>query len=300
MKKKNPVILLTGGTGYLGSNLLKQILSEGYEVIVLKRSFSNTFRIAEYLDQVTTYDIDTIDTKQIFEEHTLDIILHCATDYGRKGRDPIHTLEANLMLPLSLLELGREYGVSCFINTDTILDKRISNYSLSKRQFKDWLMSYKNDMVCVNIALEHFYGPGDDKTKFVSHMLQSLITAVPSIELTKGEQKRDFVYIDDVVQAFMTVLQHRDTFKKELYYFEIGSNKAVTIRKFVEMMKEYLQNTSTELQFGALPYREHEVMECVADTANIANLGWECCTSLEEGLQKTIQFELEQLNTNTL
>lgn len=296
MIAQKKVILLTGATGYLGSNILPRLIEGGYEVKVLKRSFSNTFRIDAYLDRITTYNVDKIDDcRQLFEENKIDTILHCATHYGRKDNGAIHVLEANLLLPLRLLELGREYGVRHFISTDTILDKRINSYSLSKKQFKEWLMSYKNDLVCINMALEHFYGAGDDDTKFVSYILRSLLRGVDSIDITKGEQKRDFVYIDDVVSAFMTVLNSIDKSNVEngFYSFEIGSGKAITIRELVEMMKKSVHNEKTILNFGALPYRENEVMECVADTSQMEKMGWKCKYSLEEGIAMTIQAELK-------
>lgn len=291
-------ILLTGGTGYLGSNILKEMLrKESCEVIVLKRSFSNTFRINSYKEKIRTYDVDKIDYKKIFECGKIDVILHCATDYGRKNFDPIQIIEANLLLPLRLLELGREYGVKCFINTDTILDKRINNYSLSKKQFKDWLMNYQKDLICVNVALEHFYGPGDDKTKFVSHTLSDLINEVDNIDFTLGEQKRDFVFIDDAVSAFMLILENVNNFNNKFYNFEIGSSETRSIRKVVELMKNMLGNKKTILKFGALPYRDNEVMECVANISEIIKLGWSSKYSLEEGLKKTIDFELKSANS---
>lgn len=295
--EQNKVILLTGGTGYLGSNILSGLIRENYEVKVLKRSFSNTFRIEMHMGGVRTYDADKVDLKEIFENNKIDSILHCATDYGRKNHDPIQIIEANLLLPLRLLELGRKYGVKCFINTDTILDKRINDYSLSKQQFKDWLMSYKNDLICVNVALEHFYGPGDDSTKFVSYILRSLIQGEDKIDFTKGEQKRDFVFIDDVVSAFMVILENINNFSNRFYNFEIGSSETRSIKEVVELLKNLLGNKKTILNFGALPYRENEVMDCVADVSEITKLGWSSKYSLEEGLKKTIDFELKSANS---
>ena len=124
---------------------------------------------------VAAYDIDKVDIKTIFAHHQIDIILHCATDYGRKNIEPLQVIDANLTLPLRLLELGKRNGVSCFINTDTILDKRVSYYSLSKRQFNDWLQVYRNDICCINVALEHFFGPGDDETKFVAFIISQML-----------------------------------------------------------------------------------------------------------------------------
>ena len=136
-------------------------------------------------------------------------------------------MEANFLFPLKLLELGKKYHVTCFINTDTILDKRIDNYSLSKKQFKEWLFVYRKNFGCVNVALEHFYGPGDNPARFVTYIVHSLLKNVERIDLTKGEQKRDFIYIDDVVDAFIKIVNSSDTFLRDFYEFEVG-----TIRLF--------------------------------------------------------------------
>ena len=290
-------ILLTGATGYLGSNILKALVNENqHKVIALKRTFSNIFRIKDCLDKIIFYNLDEMDIEKVFSENKIDIILHCATDYGRKNVNPLQIIDANLVLPVRLLELGARYGVRCFINTDTILDKRINHYSLSKKQFKEWLLSYKDNLICVNVALEHFYGPGDDKTKFVSHVVDGLINQVEKIDFTKGEQKRDFVYIEDVVDAFLKIINHAITLENGFYEFEIGSEKIVTIKEFVSMIKEIAGNTKTILNFGALPYRENEVMECAADTSEIKKLGWSSRYSLQDGLKKMIEQELTLLN----
>lgn len=290
-------ILLTGATGYLGSNILK-VLAAGNnsKIIVLKRSFSNTFRIKDLTDKVSFYNLDEIDIEKVFLENKIDLILHCATDYGRKDSNPLQIIEANLTLPVKLLELGRKYNAKSFINTDTILDKRINFYSLSKNQFKDWLQNYKNNLVCVNVALEHFYGPGDDKTKFVSYIVDSLINEVEKIDLTKGEQKRDFIYIEDVVSAFLKIINHSINLEKGYYKFELGSEKAITIKEFILAVKKITNNEKTLLNFGGLPYRENEVMDCKADTTEIKKLGWSCAYTVTDGLKKMVTEELINLN----
>ncbi len=297
LNKERKVVLLTGATGYLGSNILKSLMTDNnYSLVVLRRSFSNTFRIKDYLDKITFYNLDEIDIEKVFSENQIDIILHCATDYGRKNANPLQIIEANLILPIKLLELGAKHGVKCFINSDTILDKRINHYSLSKKQFKDWLLSYKKNLVCINVALEHFYGPGDDKTKFVSYVVDCLINKVEKIDFTKGEQKRDFIYIDDVVDAFLKIISHSENLKNGFYEYQVGSDNAVTIKEFILMVQEIIGNEKTLLNFGALPYRENEVMECVADVSEIKKIGWSCRYSLSEGLKKMIEQEL--INSN--
>jgi nucleoside-diphosphate-sugar epimerase len=290
------IILLTGGTGYLGSKILKQLVDNGYNIILLKRSFSNPVRIKEYINKITSYDIDLVPLERIFSENAIDTIVHCATNYGRGENDPLQVIEANLVLPLKLLELGKKYHVKSFINTDTILDKRINYYSLSKKQFKDWLFVYKHDYTCINVALEHFYGSGDDETKFVTYIVHNLLKNVDRIDLTKGEQKRDFIYIDDVVNAFIKIINSLDNFSKDFYEFEVGTNHPLSIKEFVELAKQLSGNKQTLLNFGALPYRENEVMNYKVNTSEILKLGWKCNRTVEEGLKKMIELEKQLKN----
>lgn len=295
MAAAGKTVLLTGGTGFLGSNLLRRMVDAGFEVILLKRSSSNLVRLESLLPRIRVYDIGGETLRQIFRDHHIDLIVHCATNYGRGDVDPSAMLEANLFLPLTLLELGSRHNVPCFINTDTILDKRVSNYSLSKNQFKDWLRLYSSGMTCINVALEHFYGPRDDQTKFVTFVIRSLLQDVERIPLTKGEQKRDFIYVDDVVEAFYLIFSRCGEMENGFYNFEIGSGQTVTIRDFVTLVQRLVGSGRTILDFGVLPYREHEVMESSVDTSAIRAFGWHCGTSLEDGLGRTISVERELL-----
>jgi CDP-paratose synthetase len=288
---KHETILLTGGTGFLGSYILKNLVDKGYHVILVKRSFSNLIRIKEYQNRIRSYDSDIVPLETIFRENSIDKILHCATNYGRGENDPLQIIEANLLLPLKLIELGKKNKVKCFINTDTILDKQINYYSLSKKQFKDWLHAYKNDLVCINVALEHFFGPGDDRTKFVSYIVHELVNNVDMINLTPGNQKRDFIYIDDTVDAFMKIVESFDKKNNGYYEFEVGSNNTISIKEFVELAKRLSGNDRTVLNFGAVPYRENEIMDCNADISEISKLGWKCNIKLENGLKMMIEAE---------
>jgi nucleoside-diphosphate-sugar epimerase len=287
----NKTILLTGGNGFLGSNLLRRLLARGFHVLMTVRASSNLGRIEDLKDKVTLLPLEGTDLAGVFRTNKIDAVVHCATNYGRKVTSPLSILESNLMLPLRLLQLGAEHGVPCFVNTDTILDKRVSYYSLSKAQFREWLNLYSDRMACVNAALEHFYGPGDDDTKFTAWVTHSLINGVPKLDLTKGEQKRDFVYIDDAAEALMAVIEHIPPVGKGYFSYEVGSGKAVSIRELVTLIKRLSGNTATALNFGALPYRENEVMEYKVDLSSVAALGWAPKVALEEGLARTIELE---------
>lgn len=285
---------MTGGSGFLGSHLLKHLLKLGHEVTLLKRTTSNLSRLGDTARTLQTFDSDVVAPDAVVTRTRPDCVIHCATDYGRKQVDPLKVVEANLILPLKLLKAAPEAGVKLFINTDTLLDKRVSHYSLSKRQFTEWMQTYSQDLHCINVALEHFYGPGDDRSKFVSAIIQDLLKGVPQIDLTRGEQKRDFIFIDDVIQAFATIIDHHKALPARssgIARYEVGSGNTIQIKEFVQLAKELCRNTSTELRFGALPYRANEVMQSNVQLAELNKLGWKSKVDLKDGLTRTIEAE---------
>jgi nucleoside-diphosphate-sugar epimerase len=282
---------MTGATGFLGSTLLRRLMHEGYEITILKRSFSNTHRINDLLPQVQCFDLDKIDIPGIAQRVKAHYIIHCATDYGRKNISIPEVIQTNLLLPASLLALREEFGCKCFVNTDTIIDKRVSVYSKSKNQFREWLEYFSKEIVAVNVALEHFYGAGDDKSKFISMVMDKLLSNHDEINLTAGEQLRDFIYIDDVVEAFVLILKHVQSANNGFYNFEIGTNELFSIRSVVELIKDFTGNTATRLNFGALPYRDNELMASAVNTENIRKLGWIPKYQFADGLKYTIANE---------
>jgi nucleoside-diphosphate-sugar epimerase len=294
MPEKQLTVFVTGATGFLGASLVHRLLDMKYVVYATRRSQSNLSRYEKSPTQPIWIDLESISFDKFFQIHTVDCIVHCATDYGRKNISPIQTVEANLILPLKIIHAATGY-VRCFINTDTILPKDISNYSLSKKQFYEWLRSYSDKLSAINIALEHFYGPGDDLTKFTSSIVNALLLQKSEIQLTSGLQKRDFIYIDDVVDAILLIMKASHKIENGFYEYEVGSGESISIKDFVTLAKTLSGNTSTKLNFGAIPYRKNEKMEVVADISRLTDLGWQPKIKLVDGLRKTIANENQNL-----
>lgn len=287
----NKVILLTGVTGFLGSNLAKALINEDYQVIALKRKSSSLERIKSILDKIQLFDIEEVDFSTFFQRnHKIDIVIHTATNYGRNNEMPWEVFDANTSFPLKLLDGASAANVTKFINTDTILDKYLNLYSLSKNHLLDWgkFYSMRNKIEFINMRLEHFYGPGDDDSKFTSYVINSCISNSITIQLTPGEQSRDFIYIEDVVSAYLTVLKRDNVGNDFFAEYDVGSGKSVTIRKFVETVHK-ITKSNIKLEFGAVPYRDGEVMKSKANIAALINLGWLCKFNLEKGLMLTIE-----------
>ena len=235
--------------------------------------------------------MDGLDLSVPFNNYgKIDAVIHTATSYGRNGESVCQIMEANLNFPLRLMEAATASGVGMFLNTDTALDKFLNAYSLSKGQFAEWghYFSRQQKIRFINLRLEHFYGVGDDDTKFTAHVIKSCLQNVPELKLTLGEQKRDFIFIDDAVAAYLTLLGKQDSLTDWYMQFDVGSGEAVTIRRFAELVHQ-LTASKTRMNFGAYPYRDGEVMLSQADVKPLQKLGWYCNHSLEQGLKLVIE-----------
>jgi nucleoside-diphosphate-sugar epimerase len=287
-----PTILLTGATGFLGSHLLEALLKHGYPVVILKRSTSDLWRIAHLEGQYKSYDVDTQLMEQVFEEQRIHCVIHTACHYGRNGSALSEVVESNLLFGLKVLETAINHQVTSFINTDSFLPRDLTPYSLSKKQLVDWLKQQSSKIQVINLKLEHMYGPKDDASKFIAWLVAQLKHNAPQINLTSGIQKRDFIYIEDVVSAFLCVLQNAEDLPN-FSEFEVGTGESIEVKTFVENLKHIFEQrygqTKTQLNFGAVPYRQGEIMEFKVDNQALRHLGWQPKVSLSQGLQQSLE-----------
>jgi nucleoside-diphosphate-sugar epimerase len=293
-------ILLTGPTGFLGSHLLEALKYEGYTVVILKRSFSDTWRIDHLLGNVKSYDIDRTSFEKAFEEQKIDAVIHTATSYGRKNEKVSEVVDTNLTFGLKILETAVFYHTNVFFNTDTLQYKYLSNYTLAKKQFAEWLkfFSETGKINIVNMRLEHMYGPKDDRSKFVFWLLEQMLSNTDEIPLTNGDQKRDFIYITDIVNAYLLLLQQSEKTRKFSEY-DVGTGNPISIKEFVLKVKgaveKVLKNqVTTELRFGSLPYRKGEMMVIEEDVTPLFDLGWRPTTGLTDGLESVVTEFIER------
>ena len=280
-------ILISGATGFLGSYLTHAFVARGDEVTILKRNTSNTERIADILSAVRSVNTDVDPVELAFENYSAyDVVINTVGIYGRRGESAAAILQSNLCFAVELLQLSSKYNAKKFINTNTSADSMLNDYALAKRQFSDWgrLYTRQSDMAIYDILLEHMYGPGDDTKKFIEFIIEKCRSNVAELPLTKGEQLRDFVYIDDVVNAYLLLADAQMTGYQQL---GLGSGKNITIRELVELI-HHLTKSTTKLDFGALPYRGHEAMESRPDLTILQLLGWQADVDMKTGIQKIL------------
>jgi len=248
-------------------------------------------------------------TKQIqlikFEQGTLATslsaiqftgVIHLATDYGRHTCDVKEVFKTNFILPTELLELGINTGAKYFINTDSFFCKSQFNYQFlpeytySKTCFLGWAQKRATQIHIANMQLEHVYGPRDNPTKFVPDLLKQILSPnSQEIKLTNGQQMRDFVFVDDVVDAYCRVINHCEKVTCGYETYEVGTGHSISLREFVQRMHT-LASSKAVLNFGAIPQRIGEIVDSKADIRTLTALGYRTKVDISSGISKLVQL----------
>lgn len=291
-------VFLTGSNGFLGSHLLNSLANE-YEIFAIKRSTSDMSRISDYLqsERVRFFDVNQQGVGDIFNEvGKIDFVIHTATAY-KHNKEPIDMFDSNVRLPLELLQQSyRSNPDVVFINTDSFFNKDEpvrdtqyqKEYTLTKKQFVEWGKVFSQDygVSFVNMKLHHVYGAFDQKTKFITFIMDKL-KGEDDLLLTAGSQLRDFVFVDDVVEAYKVILnQEHNGFVN----YEVGSGVKSTVREFVETAHK-LMKSEAPLKFGNIPTRDDEIMDVINDISLLRSLGWNPMYSIRRGIERMIEME---------
>jgi len=295
-------ILLTGATGFVGSHILPMLLESGHSVCVTIRNVSHLNHIESLVKQCVVCNIDTTSIEQIYKRNKIHCVIHCATFYGRADTEYLENVESNLLFPMRLLVAGIEQGVRYFINTDTFFTKQLKEpgdcsrqfymhgYTLSKWQFAQWgrILAQSKGIVFVNMLLEHVWGDGDKKDKFIPFVTEKCQNTTAVIKLSTGMQRRDFIHVSDVVTAYKVVLENLYKLSSNAFVeYGVGSGRTRTLREFTEIIYKAVHGTAL-LEWGAIPMRTGEIMESCADNTELIKIGWEPRIVSNESINKII------------
>lgn len=289
-------VLLTGATGFVGSHVLMALYKAGHDIVAIKRSTSIVPVSIKCLKGVSWYDSDENLYSTLESLGGFDVVVHLATNYGSKSSNWVEVEHDNVGFPLLLLQFSISSGCNLFINTDTFFSRKdysyahMEEYILTKQYFSMWgmLATRKNpEFIFVNARLEHVYGPGDGSEKFIPWLLRNFIADKDVVTLTACDQKRDFIYIDDVVAAYMSIINNSASLKG---YCEvgIGSGNSVPLKDFVLIAKS-ITGANTNLLFGAVPHRQGEIMYSQAEPMILKSFGWGAKVDLAEGIKRMVK-----------
>ena len=183
-------ILLTGGTGFLGSHQIEAFIKKSYKVILLIRKSSNLSRIKNLLNNLIIINIDSEPLKDIFKKYKINYVVHLACNYGKNNKSKKELTQSNIIFGQDLCKNAILNNVRFFINIDTMLPENLNNYSSSKKIFSNWLKLQSNQIKIVNLKVDYIFGPKNNKDSFVNLLIYKFINNVNEVRLTSGLQKK--------------------------------------------------------------------------------------------------------------
>lgn len=274
-------VAVLGSSGYLGCRLTRKLAENGFEVFCLKLKEDEAPGLRDIKGKAEIIDLEDYDKV----DH-VDCLVNLCCRYQRGGVSDKDVLEANLFTPLRFFLDSLDKGMKRFITIDTSLPENVNLYSMSKKSFSRILYWYAEKGIeaqIVNVQLENFYGENEPKDRFIPSTILRL-KRNEEIRLTAGDQKRDWIYAGDVIDAIYKLIGEEEL--PAYTDLPLGTGESVAVRTVIEYLKQ-ITGSSSELLFGAIEKREHEPDTC-ADTKKMKELGIETKYNWQKGLKKLI------------
>lgn len=301
-------ILITGASGFVGANLTRRLLQENYEVHILSQSFSNNWRLTDVLPRLNNHTVDLLQKqklKELMKQIKPEVIFHLAAIGVLAGILPPEKklIETNILGTINLMSACNEIGYKCFVNTgssseygskrkpmkETDICEPMSAYAISKLAstiYGSFVAKVQNRPV-VGLRLFSPFGPFDSPERLIPSVIIKALRN-EDILLSNPKGVRDFIFIEDVVGAYLKSINLASKFKGEI--FNVGSGREVTVGEVVDIICQ-LTNTKSKIKWGEEAPRPWDIVHWRADINKIQNFfDWKPNYSFEEGLKKTIQW----------
>ena len=306
-----PKAVVSGGAGFIGSNLVDRLVDDGYGVLVLddlsSGSLSN-LKDARSRGNVKIHQIDIAenDVVGVVRSYGPSVVFHLAAqiDVRRSVADPAFDAKVNVIGTINMLEAARHASAERFVfassggatfgdtfnipTPETQKRRPEAPYGVSKYVVEEYFRYYADayDLDFVSLGFANVFGPRQDPfgeagvvAIFVGHLLAG---RTPTI-FGDGTQTRDFVFVEDVVDAMMRAANVGGS-----RYLNIGTGFETSVLKLYDLVVE---STGVDIAPTMAPGRRGEQLRsCLDASAARKHLGWEAWTPIEEGIAETVKW----------
>lgn len=314
MRIKREKVLITGGTGFVGANLCRRLLKDGWNVCIIRRKTSNKWRLSDIVSDLEDYTVDLLDKEKL--ERVLNkikpaVIFHLATAgiYGGKHLPENELIETNIIGTFNLIDACKKIDYKCFVNTGSS-----SEYGPKNEAMKENNVCQPNTMYgitkltatlyaaytarstnkpIVNFRLFSPYGPYDSSSRLISYVA---INALGNKELHcfSPDNVRDYIYVEDVIDLYLKTIDKADTYKGEVFNVGTGIQTKISyvIRKIIKFT-----NSNSRVKWNYVKGRSYDTSSWRADIAKtIRCFKWRPRYSIANGLKETVAWFRDNLN----
>jgi len=292
---KNMKILITGSTGFIGNNLTKFLLDKKYEIYCVVRKNSNISKLPKKA-KTFIYDEDINSLLELFSKHKFDGVIHLASLVLRTHtKDDISNLiSSNIKFACELLEASTKSDVKWFINTGTFWQnyqnqdyKPVNLYAATKEAFNVIAKYYTqtSNLIFTTIKLNDTFGKNDMRDKILN-LWSAMSKSNEVLQMTDGKQIMDISYIEDVVLAYDTLIQHLNQDKKNEFRnkeFVVTNKQKVSLKELSKIFEE-ATNLKLNIVWGANAYKTNEILVPYNKGQIVPN--WKQKYTLKEAIKK--------------
>lgn len=286
-------VLVTGGTGYIGTTLVPYIMERGFnDICLLVRNQSKAYVI--YSEKVQYISTESADWRDQLIAYNPDVVLHLAGLLNSKhDADSVEPLVcSNVLFTTQLVEAVTHTECHYFVNVGSCWEYRDGGtnpnpntlYAATKLAVHPILTFYQSlsKWKWVNVVVYSAYGKRNTPKKIFELIYDALDAPTPH-PFTKGNQILDFIHVEDIADFFYTLLTKLDVIKESYTQFHLGTGEGHSLREVAAILED-LTGKKVNADWGALPYRPHEVMKSIAPIdENIRLLNWRAAKNIREG-----------------
>jgi len=302
-----PTILITGITGFLGSHIAENLVSNGIQVIGLKRKDSDVWRCEGFKDKIIWVDIDEKGFfKEELEKQSFDVIIHGAwIGVESNSRDNWNEQSKNIPFLVSLLDVAKTVGVKKFIFLGSQAEYGNINGKINEDHRANALNAYGSiKLACLEIVktfcetntinwiwlrLFSLFGEKENQNWLIPSLITSMLTT-EQMDFTPGEQKYAYLYVKDYALIMKKII----TMPVESGVYNISSSQTRTIKSLVENIRDYI-NPEFILNFGALNYRNNQSMHMEGDILKLCSqIGEVEFTDFNEALHNSLNYYIKK------
>jgi dolichol-phosphate mannosyltransferase len=295
-------VLVTGGTGFVGANLVRRLRADGHTVDCVVRPRHRSWRLDDLGDWRPRV-VDLLDRSAVFafvRDTAPEWILHLAAYGAYESQSGVtDAVRTNVEATINLIDAAVEVGVERFVNAGSSSeygykafppgeDERLdpnSLYAVTKAAASNYLrhVSERSSLHGVTLRLYSVFGPWEEPTRLIPKVILCGLRGVLP-PLVAPEIARDFIHVDDVVRAFSAVLA-ADIEPGRIY--NVGTGTQTRIRDVVDVARRYF-GISAEPEWGSMPSRKWDTASWVADCSRLKEeTGWSPDVTFADGFRHT-------------
>ncbi len=304
-------VLVTGGAGFIGSHVVDRLVEEGHQVVVVDNLSTGKRKNVNRGASLYKLDIQSGRLERVFRNERPSIVMHLAAQMNvRKSvADPIFDAQVNILGTMNVLQQAVKHGTRKVIFSssggaiygeqetypapESHVTNPMSPYGISKLCGEHYLSYFQrtSGIQIVSLRYANVYGPRQDpegEAGVISIFLQKMLSNEQPIIFGNGRQTRDFVYVDDVVEANLAVMGQGSQ-----GVYNVGTGVETSINELFRMLVSLTGATCKEVHG---PAKQGEQMRSVVDPTKIKQeLGWDPRVDLAEGLKRTVAYFQEAL-----